>query len=123
MRPYRPRTLWEKVRVSATLTTATSLTRRTRAGEETKEEKHNSLSENEDKDHTNEHPRLLSDTPDTRITDDSDRESSGETSETDRETGTELDETGVEGHGGLELAGDEDRDDEAVNLPSGRGGQ
>jgi hypothetical protein len=78
-----------------------------------------SLSENEDKDHSDEDPRLLSDSTNTSITDDSDGETGGETGETDRKSGTELDETGVEGHGGLELAGDEDRDDEAVDLRKG----
>jgi hypothetical protein len=86
----------------------------------TKEDCSDSLSENEDKDHSDENPRLLSDSANTSITDDSDGETGGKTGETDGKTGTELDETGVEGHGGLELAGDEDRDDEAVNLEEQR---
>lgn len=49
--------------------------------------------------HTNEQPRLLRGTTNTSITNDTDRESGGETGETDGETGAELDEAGVEGHG------------------------
>lgn len=71
--------------------------------------------ENEDKDHADKQPGLLGRTPDTGITDDTDRKAGGETGETDRETGAELDEAGVEGHGGGEVTGDEDRDDETVD--------
>lgn len=51
-------------------------------------------------DHSDEKPGLLSGTPDTGVTDDTNGETGGETGKTDRETGTELDEAGVEGHGG-----------------------
>lgn len=71
--------------------------------------------ENEDKDHPDKQPRLLGRTPDTRITDDTDGKAGGETGETDRETGAELDKAGVEGHGGGEVTGNEDRDDETVD--------
>jgi len=48
--------------------------------------------------HTNEEPGLLSGTPDTCITDDTDSEPGGETSKTDGKTSTELDETSVQWH-------------------------
>ena len=64
----------------------------------------------------NQEAHLLSDTSDTGIADDPDRESSRETSETDGETGAKLDEARVERHRGLEVTRDEDRDDETVNL-------
>jgi len=48
--------------------------------------------------HTNEEPGLLSGTPDTCITDDTDSETGGETSKTDGKTSTELDETSVQWH-------------------------
>lgn len=76
----------------------------------------NVLGENEDQNHADEDPRLLSDTTNTGVTNDSDGETRRETGETNGETGTELDEAGVEGHGGLELSRDEDRNDETVNL-------
>jgi hypothetical protein len=72
------------------------------------------LGENQDQDHPDEQPGLLSGSSDTGVTDDSDSETGGETGETDRETGSELDETGVEGHGGFEVTRDQDRDDQTV---------
>lgn len=56
-------------------------------------------------DHADKQPGLLGRTPDTGITDDTDRKAGGETGETDRETGAELDEAGVEGHGGGDCGG------------------
>lgn len=52
--------------------------------------------------HTNKEPGLLSGTPDTCITDNTDSETGGETSKTDRETGTKLDETSVQWHRGCD---------------------
>jgi hypothetical protein len=48
--------------------------------------------------HTNEEPGLLSGTPDTCITDDTDSETGGETGKTDGKTSTELNETSVQWH-------------------------
>jgi len=71
--------------------------------------------ENENENHADEESWLLSGTPDTSITDDTDGETSGETGETDRQTGTELDETSVQRHRGLQVSGDQDRDDQTVD--------
>lgn len=72
------------------------------------------LGENEDQDHPDEQPGLLGRPPDSGVADDTDGEPCGETGETDRETGSELDEPGVQGHGGLKVTRDQDRDDETV---------
>lgn len=66
--------------------------------------------------HADKHPTLLRDTPDTRVANDADREAGRETGEPDREACAELDEAGVERHGRLEAARDQDRHDETVNL-------
>ena len=65
-------------------------------------------------DHSDEQPGLLSRSPDTGVTNNSDGKTGGETGETDRETGSELDEPGVQGHGGLQVTRDKDRDDQSV---------
>ena len=62
---------------------------------------------------------LLSNTPHTGVTDDADREPSRETGEADTEPGAEHDEARVERHRGLELARDEHRHDQAVDLRVG----
>lgn len=49
--------------------------------------------------HSDEKSGLLGGTPDTRITDNTDSETGGETSKTDGKTSTELNETSVQWHG------------------------
>lgn len=51
------------------------------------------LGEDENQDHTDEQTWLLSCTPDTGVTDDSDGETSSETGEPDRQTSTQVDES------------------------------
>ncbi len=74
------------------------------------------FSENENKNHADEESGLLCSTTDTRITNDTNRETSSETSETDGKTGTELNETSVEGvFVLLQVVRDKNRDDETVD--------
>ena len=57
---------------------------------------------NEDKNHTDEEPGLLSGSSDSGVSDDSDGEPGSESGESDRESGSELDEPEVERHGRLD---------------------
>ena len=57
---------------------------------------------NEDQNHTDEQPRLLSGSSNSSVSNDSDGEPSGESSKSDGKTGSELNESEVEGHGGLD---------------------
>lgn len=66
--------------------------------------------------HADKDTPLLRNTPHTRVADDADRKAGAETGETDREARAELNKARVEGHGRLETARDEDRDDETVDL-------
>lgn len=70
--------------------------------------------ENEDKNHSDEETRLLSESTDTGITDNSNGETGSETGKTDRQTSTELNKAGEEGHGRLEATSDQDRHNETV---------
>jgi len=73
------------------------------------------LCENENQNHADEQPGLLRGTPDAGVADDADRESGGQTGETDGEAGAELDEARVQGRLLLQVVGDEDADDQAVD--------
>jgi hypothetical protein len=71
--------------------------------------------ENENKNHADEETGLLCSATDTSITDDTNGKSCSETSETDGETSTELNETSEERGLLLEVVGNQDRYDQAVN--------
>jgi len=72
--------------------------------------------ENENKNHADEEPRLLSSTTDTSITNNTNSETSSKTGETDGETSTELDEASVKSVLVLlEGIGNQDGDDETVD--------
>ena len=71
--------------------------------------------ENEDKNHADEQPRLLSGTSDTSITDDADGETGRKTSEADGETSAELDESSEERSLLSEVVGDQDGHDQTVD--------
>jgi hypothetical protein len=73
------------------------------------------FSENENQNHSDEKPGLLSSSADTSVTDDTDGETSSHTRKTNRETGTELDEALEEGDLLVQTVGDQDRDDETVD--------
>jgi hypothetical protein len=86
---------------------------------------------NENQDHADEQPRLLSGSADTSVTDDTDSETcpqlatenhqvtgkhtSSQTSQTDRQTSTQLNETSVERELLLEARGDKHRHDQSVD--------
>lgn len=71
--------------------------------------------ENENEDHADEQPWLLSGSSDTSVTDDTDGKSSSEPSKTDGKTGAELDEPLVQWHNRIQVGGDEDSYDETVD--------
>jgi hypothetical protein len=71
--------------------------------------------ENENENHSDEQPGLLSGSSDTSIADNSDGKSSSHTRETDGETGTELNEAREEGGFLFQAVGDEHGNDETVN--------
>jgi hypothetical protein len=71
--------------------------------------------ENENENHSDKQPGLLSSSTDTSITDNSDGETSSHTGETDGETSTELNEVGEQRRVLLETVGDEDGHNEAVD--------
>jgi len=72
--------------------------------------------ENENQNHANEKPGLLSSAADTSITNDTNRETSGETRETHSKTSAELNETCEERVSILvKTVGDQDGNDEAVD--------
>lgn len=74
------------------------------------------FSENENENHADEEPGLLSSTAHTSITNNTNSETSSKTSKTDGETGTELNETSVESVVLLaEVVRDQDGDDETVD--------
>ena len=73
------------------------------------------FSENENKNHSDEQPWLLSSSSYTSITNNTNGETSSHTRQTDRETSTKLDEAGEEGSLLLQTIGDQDRDDETVD--------
>jgi hypothetical protein len=73
------------------------------------------FSENENQNHSDEQPGLLSGSSYTSVTDNTDGETSSHTRQTDRETGTELDEAGEERNRLRQTVGDQDRDDKTVD--------
>ena len=66
------------------------------------DEKGERYTHNEDKNHTDEQPRLLSGSSNSSVSNDSDGEPSGESSKSDGKTSSELNESEVEGHGRLD---------------------
>jgi len=73
------------------------------------------FSENENQNHSDEQPWLLSGTSDTGVTDNTNSETSSKTSKPDGQTSTKLNETGEERSLLGKVVGDQDGNDETVN--------
>jgi len=71
--------------------------------------------ENENENHSDEESWLLSSTPDTSVTDDTNSKAGSKTCETNGETSTKLDEASSKRHMNAEVTSDEDGNDESVD--------
>jgi len=70
---------------------------------------------NEDQNHANEQPRLLSSATHTSITDNANGKPCGKTSQADGQTSAKLNEAGEERRFLFEVVGDQDGNDEAID--------